>query len=100
MGLFALRLLLRSVACPLLGISSNRVSGLYMIWRVLGSDLLHEVALNGLPPGNGRWKKEKVSKKAKAFFASFSFSFFNCFVLLISLEMGKCFLFSFIQRKK
>ena len=51
--------------------------------------------------GMGVGKRKKVSKKAKAFFAffSFSFSFFNCFVLLISLEMGKCFLFSFIRGK-
>ena len=51
--------------------------------------------------GMGVGKRKKVSKKAKAFFAffSFSFSFFNCFVLLISLEMGKCFLFTFIRGK-
>ena len=80
MGLFALRLLLRSVACPLLGISSNRVSGLYMIWRVLGSDLLHEVALDGLPPGNGCWKKEKSKQKSKSFFC-FLFLFLFLIVL-------------------
>lgn len=57
-----------------------------MIWRVLGSDLLHEAAHDGLP-GNGSWKKES-EQKSKSYFAFFLFLFRSldlfCFVLLIS----------------